>query len=56
MWFLASLSWQKAGDLTKMEAAEPSNMTSSGIPGGRLPAIFVQTGLFVFEHVLASGT
>lgn len=39
-----------------MEAAEPNNMTSPGIPGGQLPAIFVQIGFFVFEHVLASGT
>lgn len=39
-----------------MEAAEPSSMTSPGVPGGQLPAIFIQMGIFVFEHVLVSGT
>lgn len=31
----------EAGDLTKMETAASGTMTSSGIPGGPLPAIFV---------------
>lgn len=31
----------EAGGLTKMETAASSTMTSSGIPGGQLPAIFV---------------
>ena len=41
MCFPASLNWQEAGDLTKMETAQSSTMTSSGIPRGQLPAIFV---------------
>lgn len=48
MWFLAAWSWQKAGDLIKMEVAEPSHMTSPGVPGEWLPAIFIQIGLFCF--------
>lgn len=31
-----------------MEATEPSNMTSPGVPGGQLPAIFIQVELFCF--------